>query len=63
MKRALVEKYMVVVLFILVLVTFSFAERDSKKLDKLYTTASKVYKEFTIAFQFEKADSPASVKN
>ena len=37
MKRALVEKNLVVVLFILVLIVFSFAERDSKKLDHLYS--------------------------
>ena len=37
MKRVLVEKSIVVVLFILVLVVFSFAERDSKKLVHLYT--------------------------
>ena len=37
MKRTIVEKSTVVVLFILVLVVFSFAERDSKILVKLYT--------------------------
>ncbi len=37
MKRAAIERNIVVVLFILVLITFSFAERDTKKLDPLYT--------------------------
>ena len=37
MQRAIVERNLVVVLFILVLVVFSFAERDTKKLDKLYS--------------------------
>jgi hypothetical protein len=37
MKKALVERNIVVVLFILVIVVFSFADRDSKKLDRLYT--------------------------
>ncbi len=37
MKRAVIERNIVVVLFILVLIAFSFAERDSKKLDQLYT--------------------------
>jgi hypothetical protein len=37
MKRAIVERNIVVVLFILVLIAFSFAEKDSKKLDQLYT--------------------------
>jgi len=47
MNKALLERNMVVVLFILVLVTFSFAQRDTKKLEKLYTTnkaaASKLF--------------------
>jgi hypothetical protein len=37
MKRAVIERNIVVVLFILVLIAFSFAERDTKKLDQLYT--------------------------
>jgi len=37
MKRTLPERKIVVVLFILVLVVFSFAERDSRKLDQLYS--------------------------
>lgn len=37
MKRAVVERNIVVALFILVLIAFSFAEKDSKKLDQLYT--------------------------
>jgi hypothetical protein len=37
MKRAIVERNIVVVLFILVLVAFSFAEKESKKLDQLYS--------------------------
>ena len=36
MKKALLERNMVVVLFVLVLIVFSFAERDTKKLDQLY---------------------------
>lgn len=33
------EKTLVVLLFVMVLVVFSFAERDSKKIERLYTTA------------------------
>ena len=40
MKRALTERNLVVVLFILVLIVFSFAERDSKKLDRFYTNST-----------------------
>ena len=36
MKKAIIERNIVVVLFILVLIVFSFAERDTKKLDHLY---------------------------
>ena len=38
MNKAAVERKLVVVLFVLVLVAFSFAQRDTKKLEKLYTT-------------------------
>ena len=38
MKRALVERNIAAILFILVLIVFSFAERDSKKLAQLYKT-------------------------
>jgi len=37
MKKAVLERNMVVVLFVLVLVVFSFAERDSRKLNQLYS--------------------------
>ena len=39
------ERIAVVFLFVLVLVVFSLAERDSKKLDKLYTNAPAVLKQ------------------
>ena len=37
MKPIPTERKLVVVLFILVLITFSLAQRDSKRLDHLYT--------------------------
>ena len=40
MKRNLAEKGTVIVLFVLVQIVFSFAERDSKKLDEIYTKNS-----------------------
>jgi hypothetical protein len=36
MKRVILERNIAVILFILVLIVFSFADRDSKKLDQLY---------------------------
>ena len=38
MKRALVERCAAIVLFVLVLVVFSFAERDTKKLVEFYNS-------------------------
>jgi hypothetical protein len=40
MKAILSERNMVVVLFVMVLITFSLAQEDSKKLEKVYTGAS-----------------------
>jgi hypothetical protein len=45
MEKAKVERIVVVFLFVLVLVVFSFAERDSKKLDKLYTNVATAIKQ------------------
>jgi hypothetical protein len=40
MKRAIWERNMAIFLFVLVLIIFSFAERDSRKLEKLYTNVA-----------------------
>ena len=39
MNKKGIERNLVVLLFVLVLIVFSFAERDSKKIERLYTTA------------------------
>ncbi|HZH63359.1 MAG TPA: hypothetical protein VEY10_00615 [Flavisolibacter sp.] len=39
MNKQEIEKKFAVLLFALVLIIFSLAERDSKKLERLYTTA------------------------
>lgn len=39
MNKKGIERNIVVLLFVLVLIVFSFAERDSKKIERLYTTA------------------------
>jgi hypothetical protein len=49
MKRAILERNIVALLFVLVLITFSFAERDSKKLKSLYTQVGEVGGEIYIA--------------
>ena len=40
MKRAALERYIVVVLFIAVIVVFTMAERDTKKQHRLYNSAA-----------------------
>lgn len=42
MKRHLLEKSFVVVLFVLVIIAFSFAERDTQKLFEKYNTKGTV---------------------
>lgn len=42
MRRILSEKNIVVILFVLVLITFSLAQEDSKKIEKLYTGAGTI---------------------
>ena len=37
MKRILSERNLVVVLFVMVLITFSLAQEDSKKMEKMYS--------------------------
>lgn len=53
-----IEKKLVVLLFVLVLVVFSFAERDSKKLDRLYSTAQLLKK----GIPADVAGSPVQIK-
>jgi hypothetical protein len=54
MKRAVIERSLVVVLFVFVLVLFSFAERDSKKLKQLYTDAANLPQKIASAFNLLK---------
>jgi hypothetical protein len=49
MKRNGIEKILVILLFFLVLLAFSFAERDSRKLDKLYKTATLINKHSAVS--------------
>ena len=42
MKSILSEKNLVVVLFVMVLITFSLAQEDSKKMEKLYSGGANV---------------------
>ncbi len=49
MKKLTTERYIVTLLFVAVLVTFSFAQKDSKKLDKLYSSVIKAGAEQNLA--------------
>ena len=40
MKQILSEKNLVVVLFVMVLITFSLAQEDSKKMERIYSGAA-----------------------
>jgi len=42
MRRFLSEKNIVVMLFVLVLITFSLAQEDSKKMERMYTGANTI---------------------
>lgn len=44
MNKKKIERTIVVFLFMLVLVVFSFAERDSKKLERIYNTVHLIEK-------------------
>jgi hypothetical protein len=48
MKRAILERNIAAVLFVLVLIVFSFAERDSKKLRPLYTKTGNTSPTFAV---------------
>ncbi len=56
MKKNLLEKGCVVVLFVLVMITFSFAERDTQKLFEKYNTKS------TVETTIKKMDYTAEIK-
>jgi hypothetical protein len=45
MNRNGIERNLVVFLFVMVLVIFSFAQRDTQKLDRLYKTATLIQKQ------------------
>ena len=59
MKRIGLEKAFVIVLFVLVLIVFSFAERDSKRLNQLYSSNPSSQK----ALDLTAANDQSSVSN
>jgi hypothetical protein len=59
MNKKGIERNVAVMLFVLVLVVFSFAERDSKKLVRFYTTAQLLKKNALIASDVAAQPLPA----
>ena len=57
MKKYTVERKIVVVLFLLVFVVFSLAERYSKQFGYLYPNAVKANASSPVAFHFERTDT------
>ncbi len=55
MKRVTHEKNIVIVLFVLVLITFSFAHRDSKKLSQFYSAVVEAGKKILSKTNSEKS--------
>lgn len=49
MNRTTAERNIVVLLFVFVLVLFSFAQKDTQKLEKLYTEKSKTIEKVALA--------------
>jgi hypothetical protein len=43
MKRRVQDRNIMIIMFIVVLITFSYAERDSRKLDQLYAPVKATY--------------------
>ena len=61
MKQILSEKNVVVILFVMVLITFSLAQEDSRKMEKLYTGATTITAASLITTQNEiKENGPTS---
>jgi len=58
-----IERNIVVLLFVLVLIIFSFAERDSKKLEKLYTTAQLLQKSSRVVSEVASKVLPTNPNN
>lgn len=63
MNKKGLERNIAVFLFVLVLVAFSFAERDSKKLERLYTSAQLLEKNAHMLSEVASQLSPAKDNN
>jgi hypothetical protein len=62
MKRKISERHLVVLLFIVVLITFSFAHEDSKKIEQLYSGLKDNNSPNLTSLETKKATSRITVK-
>jgi hypothetical protein len=61
MKAILSERNIVVVLFVMVLITFSLAQEDSKKLEKVYSGANTSTASSLLTEHLKMVDEPTSL--
>ena len=63
MKGLLTEKNIVIVLFVMVFTTFSFAEKETKKIEQLYNGGHTAIKNFPVVMPEVKAKVPTALKS
>ena len=62
MRRFLTEKNIVIVLFVMVFIIFSFAENETKKIEQLYNGGRTSIKNFPVILPEAKAKIPAALQ-
>ena len=62
MRRLLTEKNIVIVLFVMVFITFSLAEKETKKIEQLYNGGHTSIKNFPVVMPEAKAKVPTALK-
>ena len=62
MKGLLTEKNIVIVLFVMVFIIFSFAEKETKKIEQLYNGGHTALKNFPVVMPEVKATVPTAPK-
>ena len=62
MKGILTEKNIVIVLFVMVFIIFSFAENETKKIEQLYNGGHTSIKNFPVVMPEAKANVPTALQ-
>jgi len=63
MRGLLTEKNIVIVLFVMVFIIFSFAENETKKIEQLYNGGHTSIKNFPVVMPEAKAKIPTALKS